>query len=231
MRIVVNHLTRMRGDHICVAGLDLDTGQHIRPVSTSAITRAMLKRNGGPFDVAEIVDLGPVTPSGNPPEVEDQRFDPSRARSVGVMPPAEFWELIKQGARATLEDVFGPELDRRGRTYATLEGKGDASLGCLLVPSAVAPRLVDSYGLRLTLPAQDAMARVTDLRCFEPDGATVRETVRERFNHEMRSGRQVILAVGLGRAFAIAGDEHRRHWLQVNNIYPAGVQLADAELP
>jgi hypothetical protein len=230
VQIVVNHLTRMSGDHICVAGLDPETGQHIRPVTTSAITRAMLKRNGGLFDLAEIVDLGSVTPAGTPPEAEDRRFDPSKARSLGTMLWRDFWALLKARAESTLEDVFGPELERVGRTYATPEGKGSASLGCLLLPAEQAPRLVTSYGLRLTLPAEDAMVAVTDLRSFEADGKTIREPIRDRLNDGMRPGRQVVLAVGLSRPFTKPGDGQSRHWLQVNNVYPAGVYLTEAEL-
>ena len=32
MKIVVNHLTRMQLGRICVAGVDMATGKHVRPL-------------------------------------------------------------------------------------------------------------------------------------------------------------------------------------------------------
>lgn len=53
MKIAVNHLTRMQPGYICVAGIDLETGSHVRPVLPSGrLSAALLRRNGGPFDIA-----------------------------------------------------------------------------------------------------------------------------------------------------------------------------------
>ena len=175
MKIVVNHLTRMRGDHICVAGVDPDTGAHVRPVGSAALTQAMLKRHGGMFDIAEVVDLGAVSDIGQSPEVEDRRFDPSKARSVGSMPWPEFSDLLKSVALPNLEGIFGRDLERRKRTYATEAGRGAASLGCLIIPAELVPRLAFPFGkLRLSLPAEGAEVAVTDLRCYEKDGQSFR---------------------------------------------------------
>jgi hypothetical protein len=51
MQIVVNHLTRMQLGYICVAGVDVSSGQHIRPVLRSRLNVDLLARNGGPFDL------------------------------------------------------------------------------------------------------------------------------------------------------------------------------------
>jgi len=162
MRIVVNHLTRMRGDHICVAGLDLDTRGPVRPVSAAALTQKMLKRHGGVFDIAEVVDLGEVRRVGEAPEVEDHRFDLANLRAVGPMPMGEFWALLSEVARPTLAEIFGEDLERRGHTYATEAGRGIASLGCVAIPSQLVPRLSYPYGkLRLSLPDEQADVAVT----------------------------------------------------------------------
>ncbi len=87
MRIVVNHLTRMRAASICVAGIDLDTGRHVRPITRGGLTRDHLHENGGPFALGAIVELGATTPNPNPPEVEDHWFWPDRARLVEMMSP------------------------------------------------------------------------------------------------------------------------------------------------
>jgi hypothetical protein len=230
MRIVVDHLTRMSGERICVAGLEIDTGKHIRPVTAGGVNRRLLLRHGGPFDVGRIVDLGPVTPVPHPPEFEDFRFDPAKARDGGPMPWSDFWDLLKTVSAPTLPDIFGPALERRGHTFATEAGKGKASLGCLRVPSHLVPHLAFPFGrLRISLPAEDADVAVTDLRCFERDGRSIRNKVVDQLNTGMRPGREVLLAVGLANKFAVPGDTVERHWLQVNNIYAAGLQLTEAD--
>ena len=63
MRIVVNHLTRMQPGYICVAGIDVQDNEHIRPVlGRERLTVGLLARNGGAFDMGRLVDLG----SGRP---------------------------------------------------------------------------------------------------------------------------------------------------------------------
>ena len=57
MRIVVNHLTRMQPGYICVAGIDVQDNEHIRPVlGREQLTVGLLARNGGAFDMGRLVD-------------------------------------------------------------------------------------------------------------------------------------------------------------------------------
>ena len=229
MRIVVNHLTRMSGERICVAGVDLDAGGHVRPVCPGGLTRRMLTRNGGAFDLGMIVDLGDVMPVPHAPELEDARFDSATAKVVGQMPWPEFWQLLKSLAVSEPNEIFGPALERRGHTYATQAGRGAASLGCLRVRSELVPRLSYRYEkLRIALPAQEAEVTVTDLRCFPPDG-TVRHKLIEDLNAGMRAGREVILAVGLANKYQVPGDTMERHWMQVNSVFPAGFYVRESE--
>ena len=60
MRIVVNHVTRMTGSRICVAGIDTVTYRHVRPVTgpRNPLTRELLRDNGGPFGAGALVDIG-----------------------------------------------------------------------------------------------------------------------------------------------------------------------------
>jgi hypothetical protein len=60
MQIIVNHLTRMQPGFICVAGVDVSSGRHVRPVLGRRLTTDLLASKGGPFDMAELVDLGAV---------------------------------------------------------------------------------------------------------------------------------------------------------------------------
>jgi len=82
MRIIVNHLTRMSAPRICVAGIDIDTWNFVRPTTpqTDLITRQLLREHGGPFRVGACVDLGPVQPQPSVPESEGHRFETANAR-------------------------------------------------------------------------------------------------------------------------------------------------------
>ena len=81
LQILVNHLTRMQPGYFCVAGIDVNTEAHVRPVlRRGRLTIDLLSTGGGPFDVGSVVDLGPATYAGHAPELEDHRFDPSSTR-------------------------------------------------------------------------------------------------------------------------------------------------------
>ena len=114
MRIVINHLTRMQRGNMCVAGIDLATGRLVRPVWGTNLRTKNLARHGGAFDIANVVDLGWTQHCGERPHVEDHRFKPERARIVETWAAGQFWKLLEQQARATLNEIFGPELDRAG---------------------------------------------------------------------------------------------------------------------
>ena len=75
MRIVVSHLTRMDIGYICVAGIDVETGAHVRPILNGIrLATAMLRRCGGIFDIGTVIDLGTTSYQGRRPEIEDHVF-------------------------------------------------------------------------------------------------------------------------------------------------------------
>ena len=55
MRIVVNHLTRMQKGFMCVAGIDLDTRLHVRPVLDRQMPIDLLSVHGGPLADKQMV--------------------------------------------------------------------------------------------------------------------------------------------------------------------------------
>ena len=107
MQIIVNHLTRMQPGYMCVAGIDVASKRHVRPVLASRLTTDLLTLNGGPFDIASLVDLGPVEYGGQVPEVEDYYFNPVYTRCTGVLSPTLFWDVLRQSAQKSLVEIFG----------------------------------------------------------------------------------------------------------------------------
>lgn len=223
MEIIVSHLTRMQSGYICVAGIEAATGKHIRPVLHGRLTNSLLARYGGPFDMAAIIQLGPVRYDGRPPEVEDYAFEPVHARLLRVAEPAQFWALLQRTALPSLAEIFGAGLTAHGPGCVVAKGEGSASLGCL-VPSAH-PRLYISDAGKIRMVVADgqfhANLSVSDIRLYEADQQTPARPIVESAAQRIHSGVEVLLSVGLGRPYRAAGDDVERHWLQVNNIHLA----------
>jgi hypothetical protein len=199
----------------------------VRPLLASQMRKNMLARHGGPFDMGCVVELGWTKYIGTRPETEDYQFHRSEARRIDDMPADEFWELLESLAKAKLGEIFGRDLLPRGpRSYAVDVGKGIASLGCYVTPNRP----------HLFLQRRDPLSRgcvriqfqsgqyefelgVTDIRLYRDDHVTPDPDVIQRVAEGLRQGPEVILSVGLTRAYRSTPQEPALHWLQVNNIH------------
>jgi len=222
----VNHLTRMEKGYVCVAGIDVETLHHVRPVVDGRLSTACLKRNGGPFDMTCVVDLGPTTHAGHPPETEDYKFDLRKASLLRLASPDEFKKLLKQMVRPRLSEIFGPELVRIGSSSCGVDvGRGSVSLGCLIParqPSfylKARPGKADQVRMRVYDGDFDLDLSITDIRLYQSDHVTPNADLVSRIDQRLKSGADVILSVGLTRPFASSTDLSPMHWLQVNNIH------------
>jgi len=227
MRIVVNHLTRMQRGYMCVAGVDMDTGHHVRPVSAAGrLSTNLLVRNNGPFDMRVVVDLGTHTSLRRRPEVEDHVVDLSRVRTIGTLKAGKFWSLLTRIAEARLRGVFGDDLTAVGsESYAVEVGKGSASLGCVVPrghPTLYIRRRSDRPSqIRLRFNDGDFYpdCGVTDIRLYGNDHVTPNEALVQHIARRLQSNVAVVLSVGLTRAFKSKPEFDPVHWLQVNNIH------------
>ena len=236
MRIVVNHLTRMVPGFICVAGISVETNQHIRPVCN----RVMLPLRwstmyGGVFGIGNIVDLGPVRDRSDPPEIEDREFREQHLRCLDRLPADEFWSLLDEHHDTRLQRIFGPQLLLVDRSCTTDRGTGRASLG-VIVPDRVERLYANARGgVRLAFDIGRAHLdlSVSDLRFYALDDDTATWMIdRNRLEsvaYALETGVPAILSVGLTRAFKRNSSDTWRHWLQVNNIHLADDPLGDLE--
>ncbi|MBX5493022.1 MAG: hypothetical protein IRZ14_17870 [Chloroflexi bacterium] len=227
MRIVVNHLTRMQPGYICVAGLDWESGQHVRPLPPEGRLRAaLLAQHGGPFALGAIVELGETRPVGHPPEVEDHRFAPRAARQIGLLSPRQLWETLQAVSAPRLRTLFGDALTPRGRRGCGVDyGAGSVSLGCL-VPTGplhlyIQPREGRPGQVRLRVGDGefDLDLAVTDITLYGPDHVQPDTVGVARVSAALRAGHPVLLSVGLTRAMTHDEGIPPTHWLQVNNIH------------
>lgn len=229
MEVLVTHLTRMKGGLICVAGIDLATGQHVRPVlDVAPLDRSLLVTSGGVLDVGNVVELGKTWPRPVVPEIEDLVFGLPALRLVRKASAAELWAALSRLARTELQDIFGPDLGPCGKNNMAVPlGRGLASLGCWRpqVPLSIDTKTFDDdKKILVQFPRPQGFFNVplTDLRFwdtrFEPPAP-----LGPRAHHadtEIKKKREFILCVGLSRAFRTrsSGDQPV-HWLQINNIH------------
>jgi hypothetical protein len=212
----------MQPGYVCVAGVDVNTLKHVRPVLRyGRLTTGLLRHNGGPLDIGSVVDLGPTVYAGHPPEMEDHYFDPSKATLLFDDTPDEYWEFLNQVARESLGAIFGPALEQWDESCTVDVGEGHTSLGCL-APEERPWLYMDHRGtVRMVLecltPSVDLS--VTDLRLYEKDHKTPRRDLVTDVQGCLKAGVEAILCVGLTRPWQKQGDTAERHWLQVNNIH------------
>jgi len=230
MRIVINHLTRMRTGYVCAAGVELESLRHVRPVlEEGALPFDLLARYGGPLEMAAVVDLRSARPLGQRPHVEDHVILPDGTSLRMQMAADEFWGLLMRLARTRLRDIFGDELRRVGRSSCGTDvGRGRCSLGCFR-PSQT-PGLCcvlqaasgkTRIRMRITDGELDAEVGVTDVRLHEDDHVTANRTLVEETARRIERSEEVVLGVGLTRAFTSSTPhgEEEAHWLQVTNIH------------
>jgi hypothetical protein len=139
-------------ERICVAGIDAETFEHVRPVTpkTDLITRKLLRENDGPFGAGAVVDLGGVEACPSPSETEDHRFQTTAASHIEDLSDDEYMALLEEVQDEDIPAAFGPELiEVRPGKLAVPAGEGSVSLG---VVEPVDPRLEVSFeNLYLTL--------------------------------------------------------------------------------
>ena len=229
MRVIVSHLTRMQPGYFCVAGIDPESGRHVRPAQHGRLPNRLLRKNGGIFQIGALVDLGAVTAVGAAPELEDQLFSEQNLRFDSLMKPTAFWNLLKQTQHNRLTVIFGDALEEHGRAAAVNAGSGTASLGCLTPQTCTID--VDPWDkVRLDLSDGRLTPRlsVTDIRVYEEDQKTVHQHAFKQIKSKL-STEIPLLSVGLARAWLKPRDTEKRHWLQVNNVHfesdPLGKQL------
>jgi hypothetical protein len=224
-QIAVNHLTRMQGLHICVAGIEKETREHLRPVTSPGeerMDRELLAAQGGPFELGAVVELGPVQPHPAPPAIEDHRFRPGRAQRIGRLAPDHYLELIDSVSRRILRDAFGRDLKRQNEhKYATNVGKGDRTLTCIRLRGQLTLEIdqFDRLHLRFEAAGRTTYVRITDLRFYSEDHSSLRHDVIEDVSGRLRRGVPAWGMFGLTRAWPpTAAEDDQRHWLQLNGL-------------
>lgn len=213
---IVEHLTRMRGDRVCVGLLDSSSGARMRPhlSSRQPWTRDHLGSNGGPLDVGAVVELEKPQRTGTPPQIEDHYI--RAIQRVGRLRDHVFWEALMEHASAHISVALGAGVMPHGRGSAACPpGQGERSLASISPVSCELVQRGDRLRVELDQPLFGLMdVAVTDVRLYDIDGLPCRDAVRSAAVR-LASGLRPILSIGLARPFGTPP----LHWLQVNNIH------------
>ena len=223
----------MRGTRICFAGVDWNTGAHVRAITDGGdeLSRELLVENGGPLSIGSRVDLGDTTATPSKPRSEDHLFDTENLEQLCVLTDDKFLELLGKVSAPTVHDGFGPALERvTPNKLAVTPGTGSASLA-VITPSKKPVLAINRHGnaqIRLPQPTGSIYLTVTDYRYYEDDQTTVRKDrvadVAERLDADV----PVYITLGLGMPFKKGGGDQELHWLQVNNLILEDRPVGDA---
>jgi hypothetical protein len=211
MKVLITDLTRMQGGRICMAGVDLDTGKRVRPVSSGSLSSRLLASNGGMVGLGRVLDLGRTAPRRSPPEIEDTRFALAAMRHISSLDGEEFISALRRAAHDDLSPI-GPDLVRKGNNLVTSPGKGRCSLVVVRTDSPV--RIFVNQQERLRLAWRDGVSLpVTDVRLYSRDLRTPDALVVRDLQRRLDGCGEILLCFGLGRPF------EGYHWLQLNNVH------------
>jgi hypothetical protein len=222
MQLVFNHITRMGVPRICIAGVNPESHQHVRPTTppTDLITRVLLREELGPIVMGALVDIGPATAAPSPPESEDHVFQTANVEYVRDLDDQEFLDVLDEVRDEDIQAAFGPELKNVRGGYAIEAGSGERSLA--VVRACEPPTLIVDRYKKLRLHVRDLdpapNLSVADVRFYEADHKTIRNEVVADVNDRIEDGVGLFLMLGLPHATQMSWDDRERHWLQLNGL-------------
>lgn len=222
MEITITHLTRMRGDLICVAGLT-DTGQHVRPVPREGrLTRAHVAPL---FHLGAVVRLGRAAARDGGPMPEDHWIDLDRTELVRDADRDEVADLLDAVAVDSLCEAF-TDLQFTNRSAAFVEPMSQVRTLVVVRADRVRSIFPDSAAFtRLRFSYKDpSLPRVnlpvTDLRCYpESDGDWDIDAVIAVLS-TVPDNRPAFACIGLSKSFQPGNGKPFAQWLQMNALLP-----------
>lgn len=220
--LLLTDVTAMAADAVCIAGIDVKSGQTMR-LNEPQPTQRLLELVGGlaPADVIE-VDCRPLR-GVDAPHSEDCAWTPRSLKKKRVAPADEILRLLGKTSLSGVIEAFGPpSFVEPGRNRGWAPGSGIRSLAS--VPATgVRIALADSGRGRVTftdagggvwanVPFQDLVARNHAGGCASCAADYLGNLQRE-FEAE-----DTVIRIGLTRPYAGEEGAEQLCWLQVTNV-------------
>ena len=213
-------VTAMSADALCIAGMDLKSGDTIRLADPQPTQRLVTLRGGVEPGAGIRVTCKPISKCERP-HVEDHEWDPRSLKPDPRTPSGDAAQRLKDLSFSSVIGAFGaPRPVLAGSNGAWPVGHGDRSLATVRVGEVMlnvnrGGRLRVSFedesgGIWRDVPYQDTYARAHIASC--PDCANKLRTP-QRVNVDER-----MIRIGLTRPFA-PEESDRFCWLQVTNVF------------
>lgn len=218
-QVLITETTRMTGDKVCVAGIDIHSGAMVRP----------LQGNGTNWEEGNWVDKGymivgnilSLTPALSKSMAFPHATEDLRVARVGVLGKSSETELFDACIETSNDDIETLFMNSLIDLKYTQDGTRCPSLGGLNV-SASNLRAESRYNKPKIVYADRRGGRhylsVTDLEIKKMEPRASVNRLSERLSNVGRG--QVVLRLGLARGWAGANNEYnpKRCYLQLNGI-------------
>jgi hypothetical protein len=225
--LIITDVTRFaKSGKLCVAGIDVENGECIRPMIAGSshpdyLTHEACKTHDilpGTVLTGTFADIKGTSR----PHHEDRLA--SKMKSLGASSAADFEEILRQHSYGSLSTgfgadpngkVFGLDLPPPVRSIITLRPRpGSVHISDNpFNPGRIQAAFVDEEGHSYSnLP-------ITDLGLYDFVGnPQTRRMSVDSLNDLLRNVKRTYLRVGLSRAYA-APDGRNGYWLQLNGVY------------
>ncbi len=217
--IVITDLTRFsKGDKVCTAGTDLETGLCIRPMPYIPMSDCeKLSILPGSILSGDFSDVGNKTG----PHQEDMQ----RGKLIfhGPSTPEQFREALEANLYDSVEDGFNISLTARQK-HIPLDHELDRSIITIKVSPEDVEVVEDSYNKgKLKIHFKDQSGRsfsfmsITDLGFNKYASDEFSKGKLNDLNDFIQQQEEVYLRVGLSRSWDNGTNEG--YWIQINGVY------------
>ena len=219
--IIITDLTRFKGRvNVCTAGIDLSTGQCIRPMPyLQEADRARLKIHPG------AIIRGDLTPkrSLNAPHIEDHNY--TKLDYLGPCSEEQFRRALELSLRNGISAGFNTHLPVGSKHIPTASANApDTSIITIKVEARNFEIIEDQYNSgKIKANFTDRTGSnyryisITDLDFHDYAAEHHSRNDLDSLNRFIRRQQELFLRIGLSREYQVG--ERKGYWLQVNGIY------------
>lgn len=218
--LLITDVTRMDGDKVCIAALEV--GKAVR-LNTPQPRESWIESMGGLTPGDQLSAVWRPTKRYTPPHTEDGTWGQASAEKTGRLGDDEFAALLQERAYPSVTAAFGTPAYQSARGNPSFQpNKGSRSLATLRVKrvvlrpvgNGVRADFVDCEGAMYKMvPVVDLAIRVHQQRCPDCMGDRLAENLAAEF-----AGGDALLRIGLGRAYR-PDNQHFGCYLQVNHVF------------
>jgi len=222
-KIIVTDLTRFsekNPDIVCIAGIDINTGQCIRPIPYLK-TEECQQLNIFPGTILSGEFLPDSERIG--PHQEDMKYQ-NNLQVVDICHANEFKSMLEHNLQNSLEQGFDIQLPYKQR-FLPIDYPITKSIITLKVHSHDIDIIKNDYRPGGKLNFLDNSGReyrffpITDLGFHQLINEHLKVNNLNSLNAFMRSQSEVYLRIGLGRPWKKPDTIEEGYWMQINGIY------------